>query len=485
MASLDNICLAVVRWREQTFYRPEPIETLEWMGVGEVTRQLHASNDGCSNLLPSQGEQVLFVNPPVYDTRLHWRTWLQPTVLLKLASYCRNIGANAQFIDMLPNRSRDTIRRKRVAELQLDGVVVKKWRFGLVEQAFRKQLEQLRVDNWEATTVYVQCFTTFWWEGAAEAISIIRQCLPHTRIVMVGAYASMMSEHARNCAGADAALAQIPEVLLNQPHDLSLYPHSPGFAYISLAGNGRSAGDIVDEIMEKVKIARIKRFAFAEHDPVGAYGEHFRAVLTEIVARGLEINLHALGTVAPSDLAGDPELVTLMRDAGYVQIVFSDDRNISPVLDSKEHWIEDHRKAVAHLHTVGFPTRTDALSASLCIGRPGESLDERARVATLLAHHVGSVILVPYQPAPEECPGIPLEDQNGKLFPFRKQNGQTYRDYLDLMGLAVVLNAKYRTRTFDFLGDGMIARLFQESLARRAWEPDPEVKGTLRLPMLR
>ena len=450
-----------------------------------IGRPLTLTKPELLDLLPKQGEQVLLINPSVYDTRLHWAAWLQPLTLLQLVSYSRSVEAEAKFIDMLHHQPRVALRRQRVDKLSIDDLTVNKWRFGLAARTLQSHIRQLSVEGHEASTVYLHCFTTFWWEGAAEAVAIVRQCLPHARIVIVGAYASLAPLHAVDVMHADGVLTSVPQTLHDQFYDLSQYPSSPGFAYISLASKNRSAYEIVDDIAEKVKDARIMRFAFADHNPIGKYGELFRAVLLEIVARHLRINLHALGTIAPSDIADDLELVALMRDAGYAQIFFSDDRAVSPAQDSKEQWLIDHQRAVHLLHTVGFPQRTDAISASLSIGRSGESLDERARAATLLAHHVGSVILVPYQPTPGECPELPLEQQNGKLFPFREQNGYTYRDYLDVMGLAVVLNAKYRTKTFDFLGEGMVARLFRDSLERRAWKPDPEVKGTLRLPLLR
>ena len=52
------------------------------------------------------------------------------------------------------------------------------------------------------------------------------------------------------------------------------------------------------------------------------------------------------------------------------------------------------------------------------------------------------------------------------------------------MGLAVVLNAKHRSRTFDFSADGLIPRLLRESVERRGWDPDPSVKGGLKLPLV-
>ena len=64
-----------------------------------------------------------------------------------------------------------------------------------------------------------------------------------------------------------------------------------------------------------------------------------------------------------------------------------------------------------------------------------------------------------------------MELQNGKLFPFAEYNGVEYRDYMDVVGLAAVLNAKHRSHSFDFLGDSLVSRLVQSSLVNESWDP--------------
>lgn len=99
-----------------------------------------------------------------------------------------------------------------------------------------------------------------------------------------------------------------------------------------------------------------------------------------------------------------------------------------------------------------------------------------ARV-TELAHVGGSIILLPYLATPDEyAASLPLEEANGRLFQFAEANTYTYRDYLDLLGLGALLNAKHRTRTFDFLGVSLIERLARESLVTKSWRP-PATQG--------
>jgi hypothetical protein len=175
----------------------------------------------------------------------------------------------------------------------------------------------------------------------------------------------------------------------------------------------------------------------------------------------------------------------LMKQAGYAQVCFADDRGAPVGSDADEALISHAALAAKACERAGFRIRTDAVIASLCLGRPGESLEARGRMATKLAHHLGSLIFWPYQPSPKDLPKIPLEDQNGKLFPFRHLNGCSFTGYLSILGLASVLNAKYRAETFDFLGNGLMSRLFRDSIGRQAWDPPEDIKGTLKLPAVK
>jgi hypothetical protein len=137
--------------------------------------------------------------------------------------------------------------------------------------------------------------------------------------------------------------------------------------------------------------------------------------------------------------------------------------------------LELYHKAIELCIDAGYRWRTEALVGSVCIGRRGEQLEDIAAFMTKVAHVAGSLIVVPYQPSPAEFSefesDFPLEYQNGKLFPCAEYNGLSYRNYQDLLGLAAVFNAKNRSRTFDFLGDGLISRLVRSSIVSKSWDP--------------
>jgi len=447
--------------------------------------EVQADLQHVENLIES-AERVLLLNPPVHDTRVPWSQFQQPVLLLKLATLLGHHNKDVKLIDARYVTRGKRVTRERVAILDLDGIPLNKWRFGLSRPALRRALRALAIDDWRPDQIYVECLTPFWWEGAAEAIGVAKAQFPDACLILVGPYASLAPEHAARHTEADKILSGTWSALAALQVDVSLYPEPPAFAYLTLGAGQLPPTDVVDAIASNISSSkrRLQSFAFVEPVCEPQFVDQFRAVLEEIIARKLDVTLYALGSVSPPDFLNHPNLAGLMKQAGYAQITFADDRDVGLDSDSREHWIDACRSAAAACRDAGFKMRTEAVTASLCLGRRDESLAERVRTCTLLAHFVGSVIIWPYQPTVQECDNIPLEEQNGKLFPLRTQNGTTYRDYLEIQGLTTVLNAKYRDTTFDFLGDGLISRLFRESVVREAWDPDPMVKGSLHLPLV-
>lgn len=378
--------------------------------------------------------------------------------------------------------SGERLTRSRVAVLDVDGVAVNKWRFGAPRAQVAQDMKDLFASGWSPDVTYIEGFVTFWWQGVAEAIALVREHFAHTRICVVGAYAALSPDHARDSAEADEVLSSLTDDVRAAESDLSVYPRSPGFAYVSLSG--RSADEVVGEIRSKSAGRAVRHFAFTEHQPLSGSVDTFLAVLQGLAELQLPVRFYAFGSLRARDFSDWPELATLLARARFAQIFLADDRQ-EPLNEraAEERFIDESRVAAECCAAAGFRQRTDALVSGVCIGRLGEDFARRVRIMSRLAHVTGSVIPWPYQPAPSECDGVPLEEQNGKLFPFRQQNRVTYRECLHLLGLAAILNAKYRERTFDFLGESAISRMFRDSVGRRAWDPPDDVKGGTLLPM--
>lgn len=420
--------------------------------------------------------RVLLFNPPVYDIRFPWSRWRQPIILLQLATLLRRYQCDVRLIDTLYTKSNDNLTKRRVRMISRSEVSMSYWRFGQQPSELIAQLKVLDEDGWQPDEVYLEGFTTFWWEGVVEAIALVRQIFPQTRVILCGAYPALATEHALIHSNANLLIVGAIEGLAGLPLDLSLYPTRPLFTHLSIGTVKRSSDDLIGEFLTKAKPQnekeRITQFAFADHDIIRRFPKQFRSLLQLIIDQKLKVSFYALGNIRPHDLVNDSELVSLLFRAGFKQLVFADDRDLSCTEDAREELIELHRYAIELCASAGYHTRTEALVSSACIGRPNERLEDIAAFITKLAHVSGSLIVVPYQPSPLECPAnLPLELQNGKLFPFAEYNGVSYRSYQDVLRLAAVLNAKYRGNTFDFLGSGLISRLVRSSLVSQNWNP--------------
>jgi len=435
--------------------------------------------------LPHNVERVLLLHPPIVDIRVPWVRYLQPARLLRLATFFRSVNADVRVVDTVALSDGKPLRKARVRQRDIEGHPINVWRFGMTPHAIEKALRALRREKWVPDIVYVESHTTFWWEGVAEVIRTLKSVFPDSKVVLLGPYAELTELHARSETLADEIGHIDWSQLSDLTPDLSHYDTKPDAIYLSLNAGQRDPQAVVAEIDALRRKYNIQSFAFLDHGIAGDCADTLRQVLEGVLSGNLSVRFSALGNLPMRDLLAYPDLAGLMKRSGYTRIVFGDDRSASPGAAADQLLLEEAEEVSAMCSSAGFQLRTDAVTGSLCLGQPGETLEQRAKTATLLAHHLGSIIFWPYQPVPDELPTTDLENQNGKLFPMRQVNGATFNDYLGVLGLASVLNAKYRTTTFNFLGESIIARLFRESIDRQAWIPPEEVKGTLKLPAVK
>jgi len=424
--------------------------------------------------LATGARRVLLVQPPLYDTRLYWSDFLQPVALLQLATALRRCGCDLRLLDALWVGRGEALKRQRVRQFHRDEVAVNYWRWGLPSGRLKQQMDSLKDAGWSPDDIYLLAGAAYQWEGSAEAVKLLRQAWPFARVLLFGQYPTTATEHAWAHSGVDVLLVGQLKELAGLPLDLSLSPARPRHSHLAIDTHERPTDDLISELHALAappdRKARIAHLVFADQDVLARFPGQVRAVMEVALAERLGVTFHAFGGIAPGVLARDAGLAQLLGSAGLKQVIFSDDRDLPPTTEALAHHLDDYRAAIANCMAAGYRWRTDALVGSVCLGRPQERLKEVAAYLTELAHIAGSVIVLPYQPDPSECPSeLPLEERNGKLFPFAAP-GQ-YRDFLNLLGLSALLNSKHRSRTFDFLGDGLVPRLVRQSLITESWRP--------------
>ncbi len=418
--------------------------------------------------------KVLLINPPIYDLRLDWGRWHQPLGLLQVGSHLLERGCDVRLFDCLQPLQGNRVQRKKLNTVNVDGIEPARWHFGWSWEQIEDKIENLKEEKWKPDAIYVTCMMTFWWESTRDLVRLVRKRFPKARIILGGVYPSLCPTHARQQIRGVRLDSVIGKKAKTKAIDFSLYGRTPHFAGI-LLNRSRAANQIVEEIEAKIALG-VREFAFFDDEIPGKNPKHFEDVLDLIIQKGLDIKLRALGNFSPKALSQD--LVAKMREAGYRQIFLRDDLALNPNANGDfsayEHGIE------LLLTHGGYKPRTEDLTAMVLVGYPGENLDYTVERLTRLAHVVGSVNLVPYQPTPgtdiyqryKKYLPPELEKQNGKLFPFAKLNGANFSDYQELTRLAALLNSKYRSTTFDFLGDDQIAQMVRYSIANETWKPN-------------
>jgi radical SAM superfamily enzyme YgiQ (UPF0313 family) len=434
-----------------------------------------------NSVLDGAPDRVLLVNPPAVDVRLPWSQWIQPTALLRAGSFLKARGADVRYVDCLAPTNGKRLSKSLHDRVVIDGVTVNRWHYGTSARELVRGLEELKASGWSPDLVLVEGLAAHWWPGVAEVSRIVQRQFSSVPLVLLGAYPFLVRKHAERHVEATHFLDTIPLCIQSIRVDPAFSTGSEGSHYLWIGEPFGSVDTAIDEIHEIT--ARRKRTLFAVADleiaEDGYASDQFEYFLDRLIAIGFRSRFVALGNITLAAFVRRPELAARMKAAGCKQLFFADDRNLPDDPRFTEPLIQEYAAAAEVLHKAGFHPRYDELTGTISIGRLGEDIAERAELATRVASTIGSVVLWPYQPTPSECPAVSLEDTNGRMLPLR-QSG-SYRDYLELYGLAAILNAKYRQRTFDFLGDGLVPRLFRQSMESRAWEPPDEVKGSLRV----
>lgn len=333
-----------------------------------------------TSALVSNADRVLLFNPAVHDTRIHWARWHQPNTLLRLATWFRQNGAEVRLVDALYRLPDERLRRERVRTFLVDGEPVHTWRFGQTRAALARELRALSKGGWIPDLVYVECFTTLWWEGAAEAVTLVRVAFPHARVIILGGYPQVAAAHALHFTAADEVWTTTPPQLARLRAWYADDTRPPTMAYVYLGG-GRTPCEIVDEVSDAAA-RKIQHFAFPEHDVAGRFPDSYPATLEALARRRLRVSLYSLGSIAPGALTRRPDLAGLMRRAGYKQVAFADDREAPITREADDALVDTYQKAASLCRDAGFRERSEALSAGICVGRLGESVAARARVIT-------------------------------------------------------------------------------------------------------
>ncbi len=443
--------------------------------------------------------RVLLINVHALDVRLPWGKWHQPTGLMQIGAALVQQDCDVRLVDCLTWDPRSLMRRKKVKTIKVSGQSMDLWRFGVPWGYLIDHLRTLKKEGWIPDQVFVSCGQTTWWEAAEEIIRRVKtDWYPDAFVVLGGVYPSLEPDHARLHTQADlVVVGSIPEAR-DQTPDFQLYAtnHIPNFAGIYLYRSQcvtdvenekavvlRPPDEIAQEVDQKAKLGATT-FAFFDADIRFEHRQHYIDVLDAIATLGRkQIGLVSVGNISPGLI--DPEVAHYMGKANYRQVYLKCDITHYSHGTTFDTSYDTYRACVDALHKeTRFKPRTDQINALLLIGTPHENLEEVTERLIQLASIVGSVNLVQFQYSSSTQAGklyaplisqkngnLHLEDLNCKLYPLARLTEIPIDYYLELTRLAALLNSKFRSKTFDFLGDGIIERAVQNSFLNQGWNP--------------
>jgi hypothetical protein len=448
------------------------------------------------NRLVDNADNILLINSPAIDTRLPWAAWQQPVGLLKIGSLLRERGHSVRLIDCLQVKSNNRLNRSKVDQLKVEKYNIDLWLFGLTPRKVISMLREWEKGGWKPDLVLVSCALSVWWEGAKILISEIKSNF-NGLVVLGGAYPTYYPEHASIHSGADAIFIGELIEAAGYASDLSIYAPGrlPHFAAINLLHKDgvsselktREPEAIANEIQVKAEQG-VTTFAFFDE----WLGPELRHFLIKTLNKIIELNLQKVRFIAPGNISPrvvDKELAKVLKQVGLKHIYLHDDVSHSPGDITYLSSIEEYKECISQLHEAGFRPRSDEIGAAVLLGLPHEDLNQLTRRIVHLSSITGSVHLVPYQFTPNTGEGkkyeswlaqrdgnLELKNLNGRLFPLARFSGKAFDDYLEIIRLVALLNSKFHSSSFDFLGSGLTAQLVRKSLHDELWDPFQETK---------
>lgn len=370
--------------------------------------------------------KILLLNPWVTDF-FELGYWTKPIGLLYVASFLFERGHSVRLIDCM-DRFQDgkgwnlTVPNpfpNRSAKIRFEDIEkpapLRKYDFtfrrhGIPVELFRS----LAIDGPRPDIVLVTSVMTYWYHGAFEAISLVRDIFPDVPIVLGGIYATLCTEHARENSGADAVVTEfLPSRIIDAVESIGgkrgngrvvndhfsewpdplwdLYDQLPATVTMTSLGcpmrctvcashilcrnryERRAPSDAATSII-KLAARGVKGIGFWD-DALLIDAEHYAIpMFDELAQAGAPVRLRTPNGVHISKIT--PELSRIMKKAGVYSITLSIETISKARMKSfsSKTTLEQFRQAVDMLFGAGY--RPGQLLAYILFGLPGQTVEE-------------------------------------------------------------------------------------------------------------
>lgn len=156
--------------------------------------------------------RALLVNPWVFDFKA-FDFWNKPVGLLIVSNILKKIGFKIDFIDCMDRTSpyfttnaktgmfgRGKYCYEEVAKPEMFKEIPRRYKmYGMPKDLFLETMNEVE----QPDIIFVTSSMTYWYPGVFEAIKILKEKFPKTKIVLGGIYATLCENHAKKYSAAD------------------------------------------------------------------------------------------------------------------------------------------------------------------------------------------------------------------------------------------------------------------------------------------
>jgi radical SAM superfamily enzyme YgiQ (UPF0313 family) len=396
--------------------------------------------------MKNDAPHLLLINPWIHDFAAY-DVWARPLGLLILAAILRLHGCRVSYIDCLDRfhpkaprtdararHGRGPYRKTRLPKpRQFPDVPRRYSRYGIEPAWFREDL----VEIGHPDLILVTSAMTYWYPGVCETIATAKDVFPATPVVLGGVYATLCSDHARPCCGADeifsgpaeAAVLELVKAYTGwtaspdfDPDRLDTYPF-PAFdlqhqiPYVPmLTTRGcpfacaycaahllqprrmrRSPESVMAELTHWHRRWGVSDFTLYDDAFLAAPEAHALPVLEAVVRSGLAVRFHTPNALHIRGIT--TETARLMFKAGFTTLRLGletadfENRNLDRKVTGAEF-----DQALQRLQNAGFSRRQ--IGAYLLVGLPEQAAADIARSIDAVKHAGITPILAYYTPIP-------------------------------------------------------------------------------------
>jgi len=404
--------------------------------------------------------------------------WIKPLGLLYIGAMLREAGCDITLIDCLEGKEQPGNRKKEsiygcakflkedAEKPQQFSYIKRKYsKYGISFDDFRSQLRSVDSPDY----IFVTSVITYWYRGAIEAIKILREFFPDSKIVLGGKYAQICKDHAIKNSTADVVLKAdnfietIKEVrkVLNMddisfpdfesddfPYPIyDLYddlkyvsiltsigcPFKCTYCYTPLSDQNfkkRSCSSVVNEIQYWNQKYNVRNFAFYDDALNYKADERLIPILKEIGRSNLNIFLHTPNAINARWI--DQKQADLMYEAGFktIRLGFETSDSERQKKMGSKIFSDEFERGFQCLRNAGF--KFDEIGAYLLAGIPGQKPKELKKDINYLISLGIKPYLAEYSPIPgtqmfndaQEISRYDLNEplyQNNSIFPMQNE----------------------------------------------------------------